>query len=264
MARTPSFSTQRVSRRQSGSCSEEGQREGVGKGSHQQGPRHNAAGQSSSVAVPKQRVPLSPDQVVEAARSRVAKLQASACHAGRGRRHVPCCPGSTFEGRVPSTRTACVRAHPVDNKFCRKETKASRTGQGSNRESARGSKFGHGFPEGGGKFVRRWRTEARGVDDRGEGCSVSIPSHSSLQRQRRVGASQGRDLQIAAAAGWDPSCCAHRGRCQSQSPWNAKNWAQVTIRFDPPPPPPKSWSPPPLLPPPKKCQSEAPPPPKCL
>ena len=44
-----------------------------GKGSHQQAPRHNATGQS--VAVPKKRVPMSPDQVVEAARSRVAKLK---------------------------------------------------------------------------------------------------------------------------------------------------------------------------------------------
>ena len=52
-----------------------GPTKGVGQGSHQQGPRHIAAGQSSSVAVPKQRVPLSPDQVVEAARSRVAKLK---------------------------------------------------------------------------------------------------------------------------------------------------------------------------------------------
>ena len=49
-----------------------GTTKGVGKGSHQQGPRHNAAG---SVAVPKQRVPFCPDQVVEAARSRVAKLK---------------------------------------------------------------------------------------------------------------------------------------------------------------------------------------------
>ena len=39
----------------------------------QQAPRHNATGQS--VAAPKQRVPMSPDQVVEAARSRVAKLK---------------------------------------------------------------------------------------------------------------------------------------------------------------------------------------------
>ena len=52
-----------------------GQAKGVGKVSHQQAPRHNAAGQSLSVAAPKQRVPMSPDQVVEAARSRVAKLK---------------------------------------------------------------------------------------------------------------------------------------------------------------------------------------------
>ena len=50
-----------------------GPAKGVGKGSHQQAPRHNATGQS--VAAPKQRVPMSPDQVVEAARSRVAKLK---------------------------------------------------------------------------------------------------------------------------------------------------------------------------------------------
>ena len=52
-----------------------GQTKGVGKGSHQQAPLHNAAGQSSSVAAPKQRVPLSPDQVVEAAPSRIDKLK---------------------------------------------------------------------------------------------------------------------------------------------------------------------------------------------
>ena len=132
-----------------------GPAKGVGKGSHQQAPRHNATGQS--VAVPKQRVPMSPDQVVEAARSRVAQTQASARHVGRRGRHVPCRPGSTLEGRVPSTRTTCVRAHPVDQKFCRTERKASRTGQGSNRESARGSELGHGLSEGGGKVARRGR-----------------------------------------------------------------------------------------------------------
>ena len=126
-----------------------------------------------------------------------------------------CRPGSTLEGRVPSTRTTCVRAHPVDQKFCRQETKASRTGQGSNRESARGSELGHGLSEGGGKVARRGRTEA---------CSspVSIPSQSSLQRQRGGGSFEGRDLQIATAAGWDPSCCC---QCGSQShPRGTKNW----------------------------------------
>ena len=47
----------------------------------------------------------------------------------------------------------------------------------------------------------RGRSAFRRVDDRGQGCFVSIPSHSSLERQRRVGSSQGRDRQIAAAAG---------------------------------------------------------------
>ena len=52
-----------------------GQAKGVSKGCQQKAPRHNAAGQSSSVGAPKQRVPMSPDQVLEAARSRVAKLK---------------------------------------------------------------------------------------------------------------------------------------------------------------------------------------------
>ena len=52
-----------------------GQAKAVGKGCQQKAPRHNAAGQSSSVGAPKQRVPMSPDQVLEAARSRVAKLK---------------------------------------------------------------------------------------------------------------------------------------------------------------------------------------------
>ena len=142
------------------------------------------------------------------------QTQASARHVGRRGPHVPCRSGSTCEGRAPSTRTTRVRAHPVDKKICRTETKASR-GQGSNKESARGSTFGRGLAKGGGKFARRGRTEARRIDDRGEGYSVSIPSHSSLQRQRRVGPTQGRDRQIAAAAGWDPSCCCARRGSQS-------------------------------------------------
>ena len=71
-----------------------GPAKGVGKGSHQQAPRHNAA--------PKQRVPM----------PRWAK-----------------------------------RTH-------------SRS-QGSNSESARGSKFGHDLREGGGKFARRGRRLSR-------------------------------------------------------------------------------------------------------
>ena len=120
--------------------------EGVGKGSHQQAPRHNATGQS--VAVPKQRVPMSLDPI----QSR--QTQASARHM------YPAVQEALSKAKYQATRTTCVRAHPVDQKFCRTETEASRTGQGSNRESARGSELGHGLSEGGGKVARRGRTEA--------------------------------------------------------------------------------------------------------
>ena len=56
------------------------------------------------------------------------QTQASACHVGRKGQHVP-------RKHFRRQRT-CVRAHPVDS-FCRTETKACRTGQGSNKESAR-------------------------------------------------------------------------------------------------------------------------------
>ena len=108
-----------------------------------------------------QRVPMS---VVEAARSRVAKLK-----------HV-LAPGSILEGRVPSTRTTRVRAHPIDQEFCRTEIKASGTGQASNRESTRGSNFFHGLP-----------LLAEGERRLAKLTSVSIPSHSRLQSQRGVG-----------------------------------------------------------------------------
>ena len=145
-----SFSTQRVSRRPSGSRSEEGKREGLwsSQGCWQRFPPTGATPQCIGTVI---------SCSSETTRSNVSRsscrgspiqsrqTQASARHAGRRGRHVPCRPGSTLEGRVPSTRTTCVRAHPVDQKFCRTETKASRTGQGSNRKSARGSKFGHGL-----------------------------------------------------------------------------------------------------------------------
>ena len=207
-----SFSSQRVSRQPSGSRSEEGKREGLwsSQGCWQRFPPTGATPQWNGTVI---------SCSSETTRSNVSRsscrgssiqsrqTQARARHFGRRRRYVPCCPGSTLEGRVPSTRTTCVRAHPVDQKFCRTETQASRTGQGSNRESARGSKFGHGLSEGGGQFARRGRTEARRVDDGGEGSSVSIPSHSRPQRQRGVGSLEIRDRQIATAAGCPSRCC---------------------------------------------------------
>ena len=54
--------------------------------------RHATMQRQSSVAAPKQCVPMSPDQVVEAARSRVAKLKQVVATLGERGRHVPCRP----------------------------------------------------------------------------------------------------------------------------------------------------------------------------
>ena len=125
-----SFSTQRVSRRPSGSRSEEGQREGFwsSQGCWQRFPPAGATPQCNGTLI---------SCSSETTRSNVSRsscrgnpiqsrqTQASARHVGRRGRHVPCRSGSTFEGRVPSTRTTCVRAHPVDKK-CFVERKQKR------------------------------------------------------------------------------------------------------------------------------------------
>ena len=204
-----SFSSQHVSRQTSVSRTEEGKREGFwsSQGCWQRFPPTGATPQRNGTVI---------SCSSETTRSNVSRssgrgspiqsrqTQARARHFGRRRRYVPCCPGSSLEGRVPSTRTR-VRAHPIDQEFCRTETKASGTGQASNREST--SKFGHGLSEGGGKFARRGRTKARRVDDGGEGSSVSIPSHSRLQSQRGVRSIEVRDRQIATVAGCPSRCC---------------------------------------------------------
>ena len=54
---------------------------------------------------------LSSNVAVEMSKSRTPN---SSTHFGRRRRYVPCCPGSSLEGREPSSRTHRVRAHPID------------------------------------------------------------------------------------------------------------------------------------------------------
>ena len=140
-----SFSTQHVSRRPSGSRSEEGQRQGVwsSQGCGQRFPPAGATSQcngtvscSSNNAFQCLQIKLSRQPDPESPNS-------SKC-SPRWLKEDDMFPAvqEALEGRVPSTRTTCVRAHPLDQKFCRTETKVSR--QGSNRESARGSELGHG------------------------------------------------------------------------------------------------------------------------
>ena len=129
-----------------------GPAKGVGKGSHQQAPRHNATGQS--VAVPKQRVPMFPDQVVEAARSRVTKLKQVLATLGE-KDDMYFAVQEALSKAEYQAREQPVRERIRSTKSFveRKQKRVEQAKEATKR--ARGSELGHGFSKGGRKVARR-------------------------------------------------------------------------------------------------------------
>ena len=151
-------------------------KKGKGKGSGQAKgwqrfpSRRHATMQRDSLAAPKQRVPMSPDQVVEAARYRVAKLKQVLATLGEEDDMYAAVQEALLKAEYQAReQPVCERIRSTKSFVERKQKRVEQAQEATERaREALNSAMAS----------RRGRTEARSVDDGGEGYSVSIPSLS--------------------------------------------------------------------------------------